>query len=72
MTIGEMCARGHRLAMRCPDCARLRYLRTDRFGPDQSIAAIQITCSVCRSEAARAIVVERDAISGHWPAESSG
>jgi len=71
MTIAELLGAGLRLAVQCPDCARFRYLRAERQDPAADIAGLVLSCDGCGSGAARAVVVERDAKRGVWPAESS-
>ena len=70
-TVAETLEQGQRLAMVCPDCGRFKYLRPERYAPDESLAAISrsLTCARCLSPEVRAVSVSRNLANGFWPAE---
>ncbi|MTI44242.1 hypothetical protein E1178_11555 [Roseibium hamelinense] len=73
LTISDLALMGQRLAINCRSCGRFRYLKADKFAPDQKLSELQkeLRCSRCRSDDVEALAVARDLESGYWPAERS-
>ena len=72
-TVAEIKAEGARLAICCPNCARLRYLNIDRLDQAASLdtVAAGLKCTRCLEPEIEIRVMRRDPKTGYWPAESA-
>lgn len=72
-TVAEIRAQGARLAICCPNCARLRYLNIDRLDPTASLedVAAGLKCTRCLEPEIEVRIMRRDPKTGFWPAESA-
>ncbi|WP_319773308.1 hypothetical protein [Breoghania sp.] len=73
ITVSDIRDEGARLAICCPNCARLRYLNADRLDPAASLeqVAAGLKCSRCLEPDVEIRVMRRDVLTGYWPAESA-
>lgn len=72
-TVAEIREEGARLAICCPNCARLRYLAIDRLdqGATLETVAAGLKCTRCLEPDIEVRVMRRDPKTGFWPAESA-